>query len=91
MEAPTTFLTVYGVLQVGLITPLVAWLKMQLPGTFPVQPVLYTAILSFGVCWLLSLWLWPAALLEALIPYAMGGHIATQLTRETTRSVGRTK
>jgi len=87
MELNPLFLTVYGALQAGLVMPLVQWLKSKLPGTFPVQPVLYTAALSFGVAWLLSTWLQPGIPIEQIAAYALGGQFVSQTTHATVKSL----
>lgn len=74
------FLVAYGVLQVGLVTPLVQQLKKWLIGSFPVQPIVYTAILSFLVAWGLAAVIGIELSNNCLIEIALGGHITSQAT-----------
>lgn len=86
-EWNAVFLTVYAFLQSGLVMPLVNYLKKWLPGTFPVQPVVYTAILSFLVAWLLSMYFQPDVTVEQLVGIALSGHVVSQLTHSVVKTV----
>ncbi len=54
MEFSATFMTIYGILQVGLVSAGIQWLKKKIPGEWPISTVLLSYVLSFGVAVLLK-------------------------------------
>ena len=87
MEFNQTFLELYAFSQTLVVPPIVAWLKHIVPGSFPIQPVVYTFGLSLLTAWALAKWLMPGLAIEPLIGLALAGQGIAQVTRETKKSV----
>ena len=73
MDATVFFNTLWPLISTGLIVPVTQWLKSKMPGDWPVQATLISAVLNFLTIILLNMALSMGLTLEAMIPYITAG------------------
>lgn len=91
MTFTPVFLLVYGALQVGLVMPLIQWIKRQVERVFtaepPISPVLISYLVSFGVAYGLCQLLDPTQSIESMVWLAFGGSAVSQTTHAVVKTI----
>ena len=77
MDPNTFFNSLWPTLSVGVIAPLVQWIKGIMPGDWPIQSTAISAILNFLSIYGLNEVFSMGLTFEAILPYATAGFMVS--------------